>query len=606
MLVDGHDLRDVTRALAARPDGHRAAGGVPVQRHGPREHRLRAARTRRARRSRRPPGRSARTSSSPRSSTATTPRSASAACSSRPASASSWPSPARWPPTRASSSSTRRPPTSTSTPRGGSRPGLRRLLAGPHRDRHRPPPLHDPPRRPHRRARPRPHRRAGHARRAAGRRGRLLAPVPRLGRAGRRGLISARAGRTRARRATPAQRTRGSSHAWTASARKFASTISTVRLQHERLGEVDVAVDQRALDVAERAGDVEHGLHQRDVGHEQVRVHPDERDHRRGGERSAWRRSDPPLAARPCRARCAGRRRRARRAASRRHMRAHAARQRRAGDRARQPHGLQPAERVLGERAVAADRREERHLRERAEAGREQDQRDEARASRPARRARRRSRRSARARRTERGRGGHQRARRRPRATPKASAPNTQLRRRARARPRTTSSAPRVRMKVSLRNALVAEVAGGRTWRSGRRRARAARPSGPPASPWIEREHDEAERRDDQHRQASSPRRRSDRRQQLARRGRLAERGTRRTPSGLALPGRDSNPNYQSQNLACCQLHHPARGGGQYSSGVRRSAAGAGPEPAAALARDRRRKAQDARHGRAICFITRN
>ena len=30
------------------------------------------------------------------------------------------------------------------------------------------------------------------------------------------------------------------------------------------------------------------------------------------------------------------------------------------------------------------------------------------------------------------------------------------------------------------------------------------------------------------------------------------------------LPGRDSNPNYQSQNLACCQLHHPARGGAQY------------------------------------------
>src|SRR5919112_664099 len=27
---------------------------------------------------------------------------------------------------------------------------------------------------------------------------------------------------------------------------------------------------------------------------------------------------------------------------------------------------------------------------------------------------------------------------------------------------------------------------------------------------------------------------------------------------GPELPGRDSNPNYQSQNLACCQLHHPA------------------------------------------------
>src|SRR5919198_944336 len=30
------------------------------------------------------------------------------------------------------------------------------------------------------------------------------------------------------------------------------------------------------------------------------------------------------------------------------------------------------------------------------------------------------------------------------------------------------------------------------------------------------------------------------------------------------LRGRDSNPNYQSQNLACCQLHHPAMGGAQY------------------------------------------
>ena len=30
--------------------------------------------------------------------------------------------------------------------------------------------------------------------------------------------------------------------------------------------------------------------------------------------------------------------------------------------------------------------------------------------------------------------------------------------------------------------------------------------------------------------------------------------------SAKKLPGRDSNPNYQSQNLACCQLHHPATG----------------------------------------------
>ncbi len=52
---------------------------------------------------------------------------------------------------------------------------------GPHRDRDRPPAVHDPPRGAHRRARPRPDRRAGHPRGAAGRRGRLLAPAPRLG-----------------------------------------------------------------------------------------------------------------------------------------------------------------------------------------------------------------------------------------------------------------------------------------------------------------------------------------------------------------------------------------------------------------------------------------
>ena len=55
----------------------------------------------------------------------------------------------------------------------------------PHRDRHRPPPVDDPPGRPDRRARPRPDRRAGHARRAARGRGRLRGALPRLGRAGR-------------------------------------------------------------------------------------------------------------------------------------------------------------------------------------------------------------------------------------------------------------------------------------------------------------------------------------------------------------------------------------------------------------------------------------
>ncbi len=54
----------------------------------------------------------------------------------------------------------------------------------PDRDRHRPPPVDDPDRGPDRRARPRADRRAGHARRAAGGAGRLLAPAPRLGGAG--------------------------------------------------------------------------------------------------------------------------------------------------------------------------------------------------------------------------------------------------------------------------------------------------------------------------------------------------------------------------------------------------------------------------------------
>ena len=122
VLVDGHDLRDVARALAALADGDRAAGGVPVQRDDPRQHRLRAPGRRRRARSRRRRARSARTdfiAALPRR--ATTPRSASAACSSRPASASSWPSPARSSPTRASSCSTRRRRTSTCTPRAGSR-----------------------------------------------------------------------------------------------------------------------------------------------------------------------------------------------------------------------------------------------------------------------------------------------------------------------------------------------------------------------------------------------------------------------------------------------------------------------------------------------------
>ena len=109
------------RALAALADGDRAPGGVPVQRHDRREHRVRPPVGLRRGGARRCARRRRRRASSKASSTATTPRSASAACSSPPASASSWPSPARWSPTPGSWCSTRRPPTSTSTRSRGSR-----------------------------------------------------------------------------------------------------------------------------------------------------------------------------------------------------------------------------------------------------------------------------------------------------------------------------------------------------------------------------------------------------------------------------------------------------------------------------------------------------
>ena len=108
---------------------------------------------------------------------------------------------------------------------------------------------------PHRRARPRPDRRAGHARRAARRRGRLLAAVPRLGRAGRRGLSSERLALAHARVEPALDRV----------AEEVRHDDEQRRLDHERLDEVDVAVHERALDVAERARDVEHRLDQREV-----------------------------------------------------------------------------------------------------------------------------------------------------------------------------------------------------------------------------------------------------------------------------------------------------------------------------------------------------
>ena len=99
VVVDGHDLRDVTEhsLLAARD---RAAGGLLLG-HDPRQHRLRNP-TPATTRWRRPRARSAHTSSSSGCRTATRPRWESAAGTSPPASASSSPSPGRRPRTRGS------------------------------------------------------------------------------------------------------------------------------------------------------------------------------------------------------------------------------------------------------------------------------------------------------------------------------------------------------------------------------------------------------------------------------------------------------------------------------------------------------------------------
>ena len=44
ITIDGHDLRERRAAVAAAPTRRRAAGGIPLRRHGGREHRVRAAR----------------------------------------------------------------------------------------------------------------------------------------------------------------------------------------------------------------------------------------------------------------------------------------------------------------------------------------------------------------------------------------------------------------------------------------------------------------------------------------------------------------------------------------------------------------------------------
>ena len=98
--IDGHDLRDVTLAVAAPPARRRAPGAVPVRRHDPRQHRVRPARRDRrrgargvprgrARRPRRPAARRARHAGARAGRRRC--RRASASCSRWPA--RSWPGP---------------------------------------------------------------------------------------------------------------------------------------------------------------------------------------------------------------------------------------------------------------------------------------------------------------------------------------------------------------------------------------------------------------------------------------------------------------------------------------------------------------------------------
>ena len=162
ITIDGVDLRDVTPGLAPPPARGRAAGGLPLRRHACATTSPSASPTRRRRdRRRRAGGRRARLHHAARGRLRDRARRARLAALARPA-------PAR----RLRAGAARRP--AHPDPRRGDVVGRHRHRAQdraraatparrPDRVRDRPPPLDDPRRRPDRRARARPHRRAGHA-----------------------------------------------------------------------------------------------------------------------------------------------------------------------------------------------------------------------------------------------------------------------------------------------------------------------------------------------------------------------------------------------------------------------------------------------------------
>ena len=120
VLVDGHDLRDLRQRALRASARHRAAGGLPVLRQRPREHRLRPARRQpRGDRSGRGGGGGERVHRGAAGRHRHAGRRA-GRFSSQPASASSSRSPGRFSPSPGSSSWTRRRRTSTFAPRRSS------------------------------------------------------------------------------------------------------------------------------------------------------------------------------------------------------------------------------------------------------------------------------------------------------------------------------------------------------------------------------------------------------------------------------------------------------------------------------------------------------